>query len=102
MFRKVTTAASRPRMKRGHSDEQLCELAGRMRDSPQRRRGRERVPAMKAGYVYLGQFIDHDLTRDHKTLDETTPAAEEAVNFRTPNSISIIFTAKIRRRRRIC
>ena len=68
----------------GHSDEQLCELAERMRDSPQLRRGRERVPAMKAGYVYLGQFIDHDLTRDQKTLDETTAAVEQTVNFRTP------------------
>ena len=68
----------------GHSDELLCELAERMRDSPARRRGRERIPAMKAGYVYLGQFIDHDLTRDQTTLDETTSAVEQTCNFRTP------------------
>lgn len=42
-----------PADERGHSDELLCELAERMKDSPERRRGRERIPAMKAGYVYL-------------------------------------------------
>lgn len=68
----------------GHSDELLCELAERMKDSPERREGRQRIPAMKAGYVYLGQFIDHDLTRDQTTLDETTAAIEQTCNFRTP------------------
>ena len=68
----------------GHSDELLCELAERMKDSPERRRGRQRTPAMKAGYVYFGQFIDHDLTRDHHTVEETTSAVEQTSNFRTP------------------
>lgn len=41
-------------------------------------------PNIPAGYTYLGQFIDHDITLDTTTLTEvaTDPTAVE--NFRTP------------------
>src|SRR3712207_7754007 len=45
-------------------------LAARMRDSDAKRKApgrRKRSAVMKSGYVYLGQFIDHDLTCE-KTL----------------------------------
>lgn len=78
-----------------HFDEQqLANLADTMkrtnRDVTVRRKSlRERVPS---GYVYLGQFIDHDITRDNRTLDDPPPAGtiaagpdvEQTLNYRTP------------------
>ncbi len=38
-----------------------------------------------AGYTYVGQFIDHDLTLDNRPNDLTTPIDPKTVqNFRTP------------------
>jgi Animal haem peroxidase/TAT (twin-arginine translocation) pathway signal sequence len=37
-----------------------------------------------AGYTYLGQFIDHDLTLDITPLESAYPEAECIRNFRTP------------------
>ncbi|MCX6044422.1 MAG: heme peroxidase family protein [Chloroflexi bacterium] len=38
-----------------------------------------------AGYTYVGQFIDHDLTLDDRPNDLTTPIDPQTVkNFRTP------------------
>jgi hypothetical protein len=37
-----------------------------------------------AGYTYLGQFIDHDLTLDLTPLESATPDVERMVNARTP------------------
>lgn len=37
-----------------------------------------------AGYTYLGQFIDHDLTLDITPLPDAHPEVEEIPNFRTP------------------
>lgn len=37
-----------------------------------------------AGYTYLGQFIDHDLTLDLTPLDQVQPDAGRIRNFRTP------------------
>lgn len=37
-------------------------------------------PRIPAGYTYLGQFIDHDITRDDRALHST----DEATNVRTP------------------
>jgi hypothetical protein len=36
-----------------------------------------------AGYTYLGQFIDHDLTLDLTPLDRASPNVEDTPNFRT-------------------
>jgi len=40
--------------------------------------------AVPAGYTYLGQFIDHDLTLDLTPLGEAQPNAKQTPNFRTP------------------
>jgi hypothetical protein len=37
-----------------------------------------------AGYTYLGQFVDHDLTFDTTTLSEVAVDPAALVNFRTP------------------
>lgn len=37
-----------------------------------------------AGYTYLGQFIDHDLTLDITPLESVTPDLASTTNFRTP------------------
>ncbi len=37
-----------------------------------------------AGYTYLGQFIDHDITLDTTTLAEASQDPTEIENFRTP------------------
>jgi hypothetical protein len=40
---------------------------------------------MPSGYVYLGQFIDHDITRDGRfVVDEAGPDAEKTPNYRSP------------------
>lgn len=38
---------------------------------------------MRSGYVYLGQFIDHDIARDIRLLDETGCDVEHTLNYRT-------------------
>ncbi|WP_431283752.1 peroxidase family protein [Humitalea sp. 24SJ18S-53] len=38
-----------------------------------------------AGYTYLGQFIDHDITLDTTSLDEIAVDPSALVNFRTPS-----------------
>jgi hypothetical protein len=40
--------------------------------------------AIAAGYTYLGQFIDHDLTLDITPLDQARKDVREITNFRTP------------------
>ena len=59
-----------------------------MRDSPEKRAEREgtfpRDHVMRSGYVYLGQFIAHDLSRDLDTLPEANPNVERTLNYRTP------------------
>src|SRR5438132_2444873 len=37
-----------------------------------------------AGYTYMGQFIDHDLTLDLTPLDQATSEMDRTPNFRTP------------------
>ncbi len=70
------------------NSEDLNRLAELMRDSPEKRtlRGKEpeRFVTMPSGYVYLGQFIDHDITRDTRTLDRAAPDVENTLNYRTP------------------
>jgi hypothetical protein len=59
-----------------------------MKDSPEKRLARalplEGLTRMPSGYVYFGQFIDHDLTRDGHTLAQATPDVESTPNYRTP------------------
>ena len=63
----------------------LEELARRMKDSDAKREARgNRIEAMMSGYVYLGQFIDHDLTRDQTLLRDVNSNVEATPNYRTP------------------
>lgn len=39
---------------------------------------------LTAGYTYLGQFIDHDITRDERSDLKTYATPASTVNFRTP------------------
>src|SRR2546421_6773369 len=68
----------------GHDETHLRELSMRMKDIPENRRGRPRLGDLApSGFVYLGQFIAHDLTRDETRLEHASAAPEETRNFRT-------------------
>ena len=71
-----------------HSDHVLEALATLMRDRKEDREQREAGPqfdhVMRSGYVYLGQFIAHDVSRDLQSLAEASPRTEKAPNHRTP------------------
>jgi hypothetical protein len=54
----------------------------RMKDIPQNRRGRPRRGDLApSGFVYLGQFLAHDLTRDETPLEHARAAPEQTRNF---------------------
>ena len=64
------------------SDDALFQLASAMKD-PNPADGSDN-PKLPAGYTYLGQFIDHDITLDLTPLDvqKNDPLATQ--NFRSP------------------
>ncbi|MCF6369815.1 peroxidase family protein [Rhizobium halophilum] len=68
-------------------DEALFELAKAMRDkgqpgeNPDTSGDNQKIPA---GYTYLGQFIDHDITLDTTPLDQQKADPKATQNFRTP------------------
>src|SRR5438477_10923316 len=69
----------------GHDETHLSELSTRMKDIPQNRRGRPRRGDLApSGFVYLGQLLDHDLTRDETKLEHASASPEEIKNFHTP------------------
>jgi hypothetical protein len=39
---------------------------------------------LKAGFTFIGQFIDHDITFDHTPLNQQLADPDATVNFRTP------------------
>ena len=41
-------------------------------------------PRIKAGYTFLGQFVDHDLTLDTTSILERQVDVDGTTNFRTP------------------
>jgi hypothetical protein len=41
-------------------------------------------PKLFAGFTFIGQFIDHDITFDHTPLDQQLADPDATVNFRTP------------------
>jgi hypothetical protein len=71
-------------------DALLHDLADNvMKDSKRKRDWRAKhdplpTQPMPSGYVYFGQFIDHDITRDGRTLDQAGPDVEQTLNYRTP------------------
>src|SRR5205807_8148823 len=69
----------------GHDETHLRELSARMKDIRQNRRGRPRRGDLApSGFVYLGQFLDHDLTRDETRLEHASAAPERTRNFHAP------------------
>ncbi|HYR22644.1 MAG TPA: peroxidase family protein [Chthoniobacterales bacterium] len=69
----------------GHDETHLRELSTRMKDIPQNRRGRPRRGDLApSGFVYLGQFLDHDLTRDETRLEHASAAPERTKNLHVP------------------
>lgn len=65
------------------SVKSLEELGDAMNDSNPNNPEGDNV-AVPAGYTYLGQFIDHDITLDTTTLQETIVDPLALKNFRTP------------------
>jgi Animal haem peroxidase len=69
----------------GHHESHLRELSMRMKDIPENRRGRPRRGDLApSAFVYLGQFLDHDLTRDKTRLEHASAAPEKTKNFHQP------------------
>src|ERR1700730_9428118 len=69
----------------GDDETHLRELSARMKDVPQNRRGRPRRGDLApSAFVYLGQFIAHDLTCDKTRLECAWAAPEKTRNFHTP------------------
>ncbi len=69
----------------GHDETHLREVSMRMKDIPQNRRGRPRRGDLApSGFVYLGQFLDHDLTHDETSLEHASAAPEKTRNFHAP------------------
>ncbi|WJH39175.1 heme peroxidase family protein [Aliirhizobium terrae] len=69
------------------SDDALAELAEAMLDkidakgNPDTGGDNANIPA---GYTYLGQFVDHDITLDTTPLDQQKADPTATINFRTP------------------
>ena len=65
------------------SDEALAALAAAMVDDPASGPDGDN-PALPAGYTYLGQFVDHDITLDTTPLSDQVADPAATQNFRTP------------------
>lgn len=69
-----------PTPSRPYDPDDLFRLADYMRDSSLE----DRHDTMPSGYVYFGQFVDHDLTLDDTKAVAAVPFPEKTKNFRTP------------------
>jgi len=70
---------------RDAEERALLQLAERMKDVPENRQKRKRGGDLAvSGLVYLGQFIDHDLTLDNTNLENAANEPERRINARTP------------------
>jgi hypothetical protein len=70
-----------------HSDADLTLLAAAMispADPAKDGADDEENPFIPAGYTYLGQFVDHDLTFDTHSIFDDPKSLERASNMRTP------------------
>jgi hypothetical protein len=69
----------------GHDENHLRELSMRMKDTPENRRGRPRLGDLApSALVYLGQFLDHDLTRDETRLEHAATDPRKTANLHAP------------------
>lgn len=62
-------------------DQELRQIAEAMREQAGQGTDNETIPA---GYVYLGQFIDHDITFDPTSQLQRRNDPDGLINFRTP------------------
>ena len=83
------------------SEAEAADVAARMVE-PAAEPAAEDNPAIPAGYTYLGQFIDHDITFDPASSLQKRNDPEALVNFRTPASTSTRSTAAGRTTTRTC
>jgi Animal haem peroxidase len=70
-----------PELRPDPGDEAIEQLAGKMIDGSGNSKFNEAIPA---GYTYLGQFIDHDVTFDTTPQLRGDTDPRTLVNFRTP------------------
>jgi Animal haem peroxidase len=63
------------------SEDAIDEIVAWMRSSTQSRAANPRIPA---GFTYLGQFIDHDITFDPTSTLNANVDVQSLANFRTP------------------
>jgi len=63
------------------TDADLLALAKAMKDTAPPTDNNETIPA---GFTYLGQFVDHDITLDLTPLSDAQNDPEMTKNFRTP------------------
>ena len=69
----------------GHDETDLRELSAQMKDIPQNRRGRPRLGDLApSAFVYLGQFLGHDVTCDETRLEKASAVPEETENRHIP------------------
>src|SRR5581483_4841622 len=69
----------------GHAEADLRDLAAEMKEVPQNRRGRRRQGDVAPSvFVYLGQFLAHDLTHDETRLENA--ARQSPVQTRNRHS----------------
>jgi hypothetical protein len=66
------------------AEDKLRQLADAMRDGGPGGGQSGDNPNVPAGYTYLGQFIDHDITFDTSGLGEKVNDPDALLNFRTP------------------
>ena len=66
------------------SDDKLFALAGEMKDRADQSTDTAGDSSIPAGFTYLGQFIDHDITFDTTSLSEKIDDPQARENFRTP------------------
>ncbi len=71
-----------------HDEDALAVLGELMRDSPRKRAQRKgsmpRDQVMRSGFVYFGQFIAHDISRELGPLAEAGPETQRTWNYRFP------------------
>lgn len=63
--------------------DSALEALGQAMREPDAAPAREH-PDLPAGFTYLGQFIDHDITFDPTTIPEMRVDPQQVFNFRTP------------------
>ena len=67
-----------------YDEAKLKDLANLMHEDDNPVQPTAVVDTMPSGFVYFGQFVDHDLTRDLTPVNKATPHPETTRNYRNP------------------